>query len=193
MKKIVTLLCVVIIAYPLYVMSSVYLYSFESADAKADAAIVLGAAVWGGDPSPVFEERIKHSIKLHTENQVSTLIFTGGVGDGDTQSEAAVARAYAINQGIPADQILIEDKSTITRENLIFAKELLSLHQVETVLLVSDPLHMKRAMTMAEDIGLYALPSPTTTSRYKSFSSKAKMLLSESYYFIGYQLGKLTR
>ncbi len=189
MKKI-WLTLIVILSYPVYVMSSIYLYSFESSDKQADAAIVLGAAVWNGRPSPVFEERIKHAITLYQSNQVNQLIFTGGIGVDDTKSEAEVAMEYALSHGVYSAAILLETQSRFTVENLRFASALMAANQIEFVLLVSDPLHMKRSIMIAEDIGIKALPSPTKTSRYKSVTSRIKMLFSESYYYIGYQLRK---
>ncbi|MFB9933751.1 YdcF family protein [Photobacterium aphoticum] len=152
----------------------------------ADAAIVLGAAVWDGQPSPVFEERINHGIWLYQHHKVKTLIFTGGVGAGDTQSEAQVAKAYAIAHGVPASAILQEGRSKYTRENLRFIQPVIVEAGVQTVLIVSDPLHMKRAMRMATDFGLQAKPSPTPTTRYQSVKAKAKMLWSETKYYLGY-------
>lgn len=193
MRKFSITVLFLLLIYPVYVASSIALYSFESSDEKADAAIVLGAAVWNGQPSPVFEERIRHSITLYHDKQVRTLIFTGGIGDGDIKSEAGVAMEYAIGKGVPRQSILIEDRSKFTIENLTFAAELLPENNIESVLLVSDPLHMKRAMTMADDIGISALPSPTQTSRYKSLTSKMRMLLFETRYLIGYQVITLFR
>ncbi len=188
MKKVLMTAFIIIFSYPVYVMSSIYLYSFKSSDQNADAAIVLGAAVWDGYPSPVFEERIKHSVKLYHSNRVRQLIFTGSIGEGDTQSEALVAMEYAVNHGVTKSAILLESQSKFTFENLQFAAELMTANPIKTVLLVSDPLHMKRSMMMAKELGIQALPSPTQTSRYKSAHSKIKMLLSESYHYIGYQL-----
>ncbi len=61
-------------------MYQVFTYSKLYKEPQSDAALVLGAAVWQGKPSPVFEERIKHAIKLYTQGKVHTLIFTGGKG-----------------------------------------------------------------------------------------------------------------
>ncbi|MGJ5635024.1 YdcF family protein, partial [Nostoc sp. CALU 1950] len=57
--------------------SSIYLYGSSTNNIKADAAIVLGAAVWGEEPSPVFRERINHAINLYKNGSVKTIIFTG--------------------------------------------------------------------------------------------------------------------
>lgn len=191
MRKTSVILCLMMVIYPVYVMSSIYVYSFNASSEKADAAIVLGAAVWDGEPSPVFRERINHAIKLYRDKQVDRLVFTGGIGDGDVKSEAVVAKEYAIKHGVSSDAIIVEKQSRFTFENLRFASQKMIENQIDSVLLVSDPLHMKRSMMMAEDIGMKVSPSPTETSRYKSYRSKTKMLLSETYYYIGYQIRRI--
>ncbi|HST59799.1 MAG TPA: YdcF family protein, partial [Longimicrobium sp.] len=86
---------------------------------RADAAIVLGAAVQGAEPSPVFAARIDHAVALYRRGRVARLVFTGGVGAGDTLAEAEVARRRAVRAGVPAERIAIETRSTITYENLV--------------------------------------------------------------------------
>lgn len=153
--------------------------------APADVAIVLGAAVWGTQPSPVFAARIDHAIALYRRGRVRRLVFTGGVGAGKRDAEAEVARRYAIAAGVPARQIAVETRSTITEENLREARALLSAPSgaAPRVLIVSDPLHMRRAVTMARDLGLDAHPAPTPTSRYRSWRSKARFLGREVFFY----------
>jgi len=166
------------------------IYSFRTTtyDGPADAAVVLGAAVWTKDPSPVFKERINHAINLYRKGRVRKLIFTGGQGNPGEPTEASAARDYALQSGLPASDILIEDKSHTTYENILNAKQLADTHGLRTVLIVSDPLHMKRAMTMARDVGLEAHPSPTPSTRYQGMRSQLKLLMHETYFYIGYLL-----
>lgn len=151
---------------------------------KADAAVVLGASVWKDKPSPVFEQRIKYGIQLYKNGQVQYIIFTGGLSEGDTLSESAAARQYAIAEGIPAEKILVEEVSTNTLQNLEQACKLMRGHQLQTAMIVSDPLHMKRAMTMAHEFQLHAISAATPTSRYVGWRSKAKSLLYESFFYV---------
>jgi uncharacterized SAM-binding protein YcdF (DUF218 family) len=166
------------------------IYSFGSAssNARADAAVVLGAAVWTSEVSPVFRERINHAINLYRKGQVRKLIFTGGQGNPGEPTESAAARQYALESGLPAGDILIEEKSHNTYENILYAKQLADTHGIKRVLIVSDPLHMKRAMAMASDVGLVADPSPTPTTRYQGLISQVGLLAHETYYYIGYLL-----
>lgn len=171
-----------------FLSTGIYTYSLETHSSPADVAIVLGAAVWDGLPSPVFEERIRHAINLYKDGQVQVIVFTGGVGKGDRSAESEVASWYAIRQGVPAEDIYRETRSTTTRENLREAKKILDQRGLITALIVSDPLHMKRAVMIARDMGIDAHPSPTPTTRYRSWQSKLKFLLREVYFCSTYLL-----
>lgn len=195
LKYILLLALIIALAGFIQVMLSVALYPAMLAQQsaipekiKADAAIVLGASVWKDRPSPVFAERIKHGIHLYKNGQVQYLIFTGGLSEGDTLSESAAARQYAIAEGIPAEKILTEELSKNTHQNLMQACKHMSAHQLQKVMLVSDPLHMKRAMTMANELQLHAVSAATPTSRYISWRAKAKSLLYESFFYVKHQL-----
>ena len=174
--------------WSLSIGSSIYTFSQVSDPEIADAAIVLGAAVYRDRPSPVFRERINHGIELFLAGQVQYLIFTGGLGNRDNIAESEAARAYAIANGVPADRILIETNSVDTLSNLSEAKRIITEMGFDRVLVVSDPMHMKRALAMADDVGLNASASPTTTSRYRSVRSQAIFLIREIYFYSAYIL-----
>jgi uncharacterized SAM-binding protein YcdF (DUF218 family) len=188
-KRLARALVVVLLALLLtigLVALSIYSYRNTVSDQPADAAIVLGAAVWGDDVSPVFKERINHALELRRSGKVRKIIFTGGQGNRDELTESSAARQYAIEQGISAADILVEEKSHTTYENLLFARDVAIARGLKRVLIVSDPLHMKRAVSMAIDLGLDAYPSPTPTTRYQGAAKQLGLLAHETYYFIGY-------
>ncbi|SMC37426.1 YdcF family protein [Moheibacter sediminis] len=173
-----------------YFITALQIYSYSKIDetTKADAAIILGTAVWDGEPSPVFKERINHAILLYKRDSVDYLIFTGGIGEGKKYSEAEIGKKYAIENGIPENKIFIEEKSKITDENLKFAKAIVEEKGFSKILIVSDPLHMKRSMAMAKNHHINAFSSPTQTSRYISFKSKIGFVLRETFFYIGYKI-----
>lgn len=157
----------------------------------ADAAIVLGAAVLDTRPFPVFEERVRHAVALYRAGIVGRLVMTGGRDPGDRLSEAEAARDWAIAHGVPADAILIETRSQTTRANLENSRELLRANGLNRVLLVSDPLHMRRAVAIAQHLGIDAYPSPTSTGRYVGWRLWTGFLMSESYYLASCRLRAL--
>jgi uncharacterized SAM-binding protein YcdF (DUF218 family) len=151
---------------------------------------VLGAAVEDDRPSPVFQGRIDHAIALLQRRQVQSIIFTGGQGEGDRLSESQAAKNYAIAQGIPPDRIFTESVSRTTRQNLLEAKKIIQAQKFSNCLLVSDPLHMKRADWMMRDLGISGRPSPTPSTRYQSWQSQVPFLLRETYFYHHYWLFK---
>ena len=197
MKKIKTMNKVILLLILLtvgYIGKNVFdIWSFSTVDQKcrADVAIVLGAAVYADEPSPVYRERINHGITLYEEGYVDRIIVTGGSPDDSEKSEASVAKKYLLEQGIPAGAVLTEDRSAITQENLENSKAIMDEYGYETAVIVSDPLHMKRAMLLAEDAGIKSYSSPTPTTRYVSLRTKIPFLLRETFYYIGYQWYRL--
>ncbi|MCG8275137.1 YdcF family protein [Stenotrophomonas sp. NLF4-10] len=152
--------------------------------APADAIIVLGAAAYDAKPSPVFEERIRHGLDLYRQGYAPKLIFTGGFGGAGARfSESQVARRYALKQDVPARDILIESRSRTTRQNLIEAKRLMEAHGMHRVILVSDPLHMARALRLSDELGIDALASSTPSTRFRSFHTSWRFLAQEIYFF----------
>ncbi len=149
-----------------YAAVTVFLFSLKDETHPADAAIVLGAAVWGDRPSPVFRERLNHGIQLYHTGVVETLIFTGGVGNRDELAEAEVGRSYAVARGVDPAHILLETTSTSTYENLRNAQIVAQQNGLETFLIVSTPNHMRRALAVAGDLQMEAYSSPTRTIRW---------------------------
>ena len=166
----------------------IYAYAQVSDPEPADAAVVLGAAVYRDQPSPVFRERINHAVELYRDGQVGYLIFTGGVGTRDSVAESEAARDYAIESGVPEERILIETVSTDTEGNLAETQKIMQAMGFDRILVVSDPFHMLRAMAIAADLGLNASASPTTTSRYESVRSQGIFLVREIYFYSAYLL-----
>lgn len=166
-----------------FIAGQIYFYADNSTDKTADAGVVLGAAVWGEKLSPVFRERVNHAVVLYREKRIGKIIFTGGQGNADEETEAAAAGKYAVENGVAPEDILLENDSRSTYENLLFAKRIADENNIKTVLLVSDPLHLKRSIEIARSLDYEAYPSPTTTTKYQGFSSRFKLLSKETYFY----------
>ena len=191
MKKIRFYTSAVLSAVILYILgNALIIWNYAGIDEtrKADAAVVLGAAASDNGVSPVFRERLNHSIRLYQNGYVKKVIITGGYGEGNKYSDAYIASLYVSENNIPQEDILIEESSKITEENLKNAKIIIDDNKYMSVLIVSDPLHMKRAMLMAEDMGINAFSSPTATSMYKGTKVKLEFLARETFFYIGYKI-----
>ena len=180
-----------VILYALFCAGSIVLYAKRDDRAPADCIIVLGAGTNGTTPNAVFRERLNHAVTLYNEGYADTILLTGGYSPGNEHSDAYIAGQYLQSLGISAEAILLEEQSTITQENLEFAKEIMEDEELSTCILVSDPLHMKHSMMMAKDYEIEAISSPTPTTRYQTWRSKLPFLTRETFFYVGYQIYKI--
>ena len=193
MKRIVSfrnVIIVLIISFCIYIICnviSICRYSFVYENESCDVAIVLGAATSGSEVSEVYKQRLNHAMELYQNDYVKYIIVTGGKGKGNHFSDAAIAREYLVSMGLPDEVILEEGTSTITQENLENAKIIMEENGYETAAIVSDPLHMKRAMLLAKDSGIVAISSPTKSSAYKTLKTKIPFVAREAFFYIGYK------
>jgi len=171
------------------VAAAIWTYADKRDPGPADAAVVLGAAVTQQQPSPVYAARIDHAIDLYKAGTVPVLVFTGGTGAGDAISEAQAGVNYALARGVPASAMRSETSSQTTLQNLQQAQPLLNALGAKRVLLVSDPLYMRRAVVLARQLGINAHPSPTPSSRYVSLGSRLGFLARETWFYAWQLLG----
>ena len=186
-------LILIILFYLIFTAINIVNYGKIDEKAHSNVAVVLGAGTSNGEVSPVYRERINHGIWLYENDYVDYLILTGGIGEGNNVSDAYIAKQYAISKSVPEQAIFIEEKSTITEENLENAKAIMNENSFNTAIIVSDPLHMKRAMLIAGDYGIDACSSPTPTTLYRSFKTKTSFLAREEFFYIGYSIVRVFR
>ena len=136
-------------AFSAYVMSPV-----QSTD-EADVFIVFGCKTFGYTPSYALKNRLDKAYDLLEKNPDAVAILSGGQGEDETVSEAESMRAYLEAKGISADRLIIEDKSTSTKENIEFSMKILKEKGLENkkISAVSNDFHIKRIMKLIKEQG----------------------------------------
>lgn len=130
--------------------------------APADAILVLGRELRDNQPTAVFRARLAHGARLLTEQWAPRIVVSGGVTGHSRVSEAQAGRDFLLSQGLPEAVVLVEAGSRHTLENLFNVRETLRGHGWQRLILVSDPLHLARAATLARGLSLEVLLSPAT-------------------------------
>jgi uncharacterized SAM-binding protein YcdF (DUF218 family) len=97
--------------------------------------------VSGGDTAA----RTNHAIALYKNEWAPLLIFSGAAQDKSGPSNALVMRRMAIDAGVPASAILIEENSANTSQNATNTKELFDSHNIHRIILVTSGYHQRRA------------------------------------------------
>jgi nicotinamide mononucleotide transporter len=128
---------------------------------KSDCIIVPGARVLPDRTlGPSVQGRVDHALELYRQGWAPALIFTGGQG-ASGPVEAECARDYAVAHGVPAEACFLENQSHTTVENFFYAREVMRAHGWRSCLVVTDPFHTRRSVTIARRFGLDAHPAPS--------------------------------
>lgn len=125
----------------------------EATKLDADAILVLGARVWdNGSPSGVLEDRLDTGISAYQAGVSYRLLMSGDHGQDD-YDEVNAMKDYALEQGIPSENIFMDHAGFSTYESVYRARD---IFQVKTVLIVTQEYHLYRALYIARALGLDA-------------------------------------
>ena len=144
--------------------------AYDHVSGNPQVMIILGCRVMpGGEPSILLQDRLDTALSYLEDHPEMTVVVSGGQGDNEPTSEAACMADYLEEHGVDSSQILLENESSNTKENLIYSKELLAEQGVdaeeEGVLVVSNGFHLTRSRMLAERFGygsVSTLAAPTS-------------------------------
>ena len=117
-----------------------------------DCIIILGAGIWGNKPSPMLEDRLQEGIKLYQNNVSNKIIMSGDHGRKE-YDEVNLMKSYAIERGIPSEDIFMDHAGFSTYESIYRAK---AIFQAKRVIIVTQKYHLNRALYIANRLGLEA-------------------------------------
>jgi vancomycin permeability regulator SanA len=155
---------------------------------RADVILVLGAAQYGGEPSPVFAGRLDHAELLFEQGRAAAVMVLGGKRAGDVSTEADAGRDYLIAHGVPADAVLASPVGHTTYESLVAASRRMRRSDMHSAFLVSDPWHNARIQRMAADLGIEGFASATWTSAATSEETRFEGYARETLAYLAYLL-----
>ena len=130
----------------------------------ADAIVVLGAAQYDGEPSPVLAGRLDHAEELWREGLAPIIVTTGSNLPGDRFTEGYTGYTYLRDAGVADEELLVITDGASTWEQLAATARQLRLRDLDSVILVSDPYHALRLTQIADEVGLEATVSSTDGS-----------------------------
>ena len=159
-----------------------------SAVDRADIILVLGAAHYGGRPSPVFQGRLDHGRLLYRNHFANQILVLGAKRPGDLLSEAEAGANYLVDAGIPSHDVSISPRGETTYESLRAAARFMESGGMQSAFLVSDPWHNLRIRRMARDLGIQGYVSATWHSAAKSQSTRLGGYARETFAYLYYRM-----
>ena len=154
---------------------------------RVDVILVLGAAQYNGDPSPVFEGRLRHAELLYDEGRADTILVLGGGAPGDSSTEAEAGRDWLVSDGVPSGSVVASPVGTTTLESLRAAATWMGDRELDSAFLVSDPWHNLRMKRMASDLGIEAYASATWQSAARTEGTRFGGYVRETLAYLYYR------
>ena len=131
----------------------------ESAD--VDCIIILGAGLRNDVPSLVLRRRLNKAVEYVSANGDIPIIVSGGLGRGETVTEAEAMRRYLVGRGVDDSMIWKEEASTSTKENITFSMDVIKDKGLDAdnikIAIISNEFHLFRAKLIADKAGLDAI------------------------------------
>jgi uncharacterized SAM-binding protein YcdF (DUF218 family) len=125
-----------------------------------DAVVVLGAQVFpSGRPSPSLSRRIGHAVEVWRRHPGAVLVTCGGTGDAPL-SEAEAMQRVAVGAGVPAADVVLEDRSTSTLEHAAVGAAIAAREGWGRLVVVTDRYHLPRALFLFRRFGLSVTGDP---------------------------------
>lgn len=153
----------------LLIVNSIILFfiiesSFHKDNFKSDYGIVLGAGLKNNKPSITLKSRLDASINWKKSNPKSKLVLSGGKGKNEAISEAKAMKNYLNSKGISDKEIIIEENSKNTYENLEYSYLKLKKNKKLKITIISSDYHLFRSKKIANKLGMdvYIYSSKTT-------------------------------
>lgn len=156
--------------------------------ARADVILVLGAAQYGGEPSPIFQGRLDHGALLYEKGFADRIMVLGAAQEGDEFTEAEAGNQYLLSQGIPAGVLHTSPEGSTSFESLAAAAQRMRELDLDSAFLVSDPWHNLRIRRMARDVGIEGYVSATWHSAAESQSTRLQGYARETFAYLYYRV-----
>lgn len=129
-----------------------YLFETSSDVPYTEVAVVLGASVYRGKPSPVLERRAAKAVELYLAGKVGKILVTGDNG-ALTYDEVTPVRKYLLEAGIPAGDIFLDHAGFDTYSSMYRARD---VFLADSITVVTQDFHLPRSVYIARHLGIEA-------------------------------------
>lgn len=128
-----------------------------------DCAVILGAGVRDGKPTPMLKDRLLTGIELYKSGAAKKLIMSGDHGSKD-YDEVNIMKSFAVENGVPDSDIFMDHAGFSTYETVYRAKE---IFEADNIIIVSQEYHLYRALYIAEKLEVKAAGVSADLRAYK--------------------------
>ena len=185
-RRTITVIVILALIGPAYGISQVWRAANNPVVRQADVIVVLGTAQLNGKPGDALEARLVEAQRIFELGYAPTIITVGAGAPGDRTTEAASGKYWLRNQGIPSRKITAVEEGRDTLTSTKAYALVMKKRYVSDVIIVTDPFHCARAITMANEQGVLATCSPVQTGPNTLDNSGYRYLIREAAAYLAY-------
>ena len=185
-RRVIAAFVLVIIAVPLYAVAVTWHAANNPLIRNGDVIVVLGAAQLDGRPGEVLQARLDEAKRIYDLGLAPRIITVGAGAPGDRTTEAASGKYWLTTNGIKSKNVTaleVGRDTWVSTENYV---KFMKLKEMKDVIIVTDPFHCRRAMTMANDLGVTATCSPVQAGPNSLENSGKRYLIREAGAYLSY-------
>ena len=185
-RRVIAAILLVIIAVPLYAVAVTWHAANNPLTRNGDVIVVLGAAQLDGRPGEVLQARLDEAKRIYDLGLAPSIITVGAGAPGDRTTEAASGKYWLTTNGIKSKNVTaleVGRDTWVSTENYV---KFMKLKKMKDVIIVTDPFHCRRSMTMANDLGVVATCSPVQTGPNSLDNSGKRYLIRETGAYLSY-------
>ena len=185
-RRVINAILLMVIVLPLFVSGKIWMTAKDAVISKSDVILILGAAQFDGRPSAPFEARLGEAKRIFDLGFAPTIFTVGAGAPGDRTTEAASAKNWLIRNGLRKSQVIAIEKGRDTFVSTESYIALMKTKGMQSVIIVTDPYHCLRAMTMARDMGAKPLCSPVRKGENSLEHFNLQYLIRETGAYLAY-------
>jgi vancomycin permeability regulator SanA len=154
--------CILAFSIDFYVRNTTEDQIVKSPEGEYDCILVLGAGVRGDRPSPILQDRLDYAIDLYKNNKAPKLLMSGDHGRVE-YDEVNIMKDYAIEKGVPSEDIFMDHAGFSTYESIYRARY---VFEADSVIIVTQEYHLYRALYVANSLGVNAVGYASNPREY---------------------------
>ncbi|HEX7405837.1 MAG TPA: YdcF family protein [Candidatus Nanopelagicaceae bacterium] len=186
LRKVITGVILLALVFPIFIVGKTWIAGHNPTVRKADAIVVLGAAQFNGRPSDALKARLVEAKRIYLLGLAKSIITVGAGAPGDRTTEAASSKHWLVDNGIKSSAVTAIEKG---RDTLVSTQSYVAEMKRrgwKSVIIVTDPYHCLRALTMARDLGAISSCSPVRTGPNSLTHLNTHYLVREAGAYLAY-------
>ena len=186
LRRVISTILLIVIVTALWVIGKTWYAAHNETIRKADAIVVMGAAQLDGTPGQVLEARLQETLRIFQKDFAPKIITLGSGAPGDRFTEAGSGKSWLIKRGVRSSAIVAIPKGRDSYSSIEALAKNIDTSRYRNIIIVTDPYHCLRSITMANDQGFVASCSPAKNGIASLESAGFRYLFRESGAYLAY-------